>query len=236
MWWRASPKATLSATSVSLVKSFREFLRSRDPAEAYFDHRDRRVVIAPHLILANGLARTICQKHAMIVPKIRVANGRFNADTCRATREDNVFDTRPLQNSIQIRLIESAETIFVYDDVLSLRFQIIHYVRTPGVTDQNARGLAAGIRDSLPDTQRLQMPNPVRRVGSTHIGQVGEVGHLKIDYLDAFASSSCESSRRRVNDILNGRDIESRLVEHPAFGTKVVLRIHNNDCGPLRIK
>ena len=64
-------------------------------------------------IVANRLAGTIREEYARVVPEHRVPYGRFDTYAGRAARDDEVLHPHLLENGIQLRLVEPAETMFV---------------------------------------------------------------------------------------------------------------------------
>src|SRR4030095_6940703 len=88
-------------------------------------------------IVTNGLAHAILKQHTKVISEHRVSYGRFDADTCGYTGDDQVFNPELFQLCVQIGLVETTESRFINYDVVWLRFQLRDDICVPGFPDQH---------------------------------------------------------------------------------------------------
>jgi len=98
----------------------------------------------------------------------------------------------------------------------------------PCIADQDP-ALAAVRRDDVTPDAHAPMLDPVGRMIATSVGEIGIMFLPRIYNRQARVARRFEHARNRLNDALDGHDVDAGTVEHTAAAAEIMLHVDNHD-------
>src|SRR4029079_17793435 len=117
--------------------------------------------------------------------------------------------------------------MFVDDEVICLRLELVNNIRIPCVADQNPTLPTVRGMNALPDIQR-QLFQAVGRVRSAEVREVWTKSHFEINNFDAGVASRGQHFCDWGDSLSNAGNINASQVERAALSTEIVLHVYHD--------
>src|SRR5215212_1286967 len=117
-------------------------------------------MVAPRKVQPDRLRGAILQEDARVVAEHSIADGGLDTNTGSAAGHHEVLRAQRLENRVEFRLVEAAESMLGDNDIRRFRGELVHDARVPGAPNQDPP-LAVRGRDWLA-YRHPEVPEPVR--------------------------------------------------------------------------
>ena len=101
-----------------------------------------------------------------------------------------------IQDRIQVGLIEAAVAMLVDGNIVGVEREFRHDFGVPSVADEHSTCCTVRGVHVPPSNTELQVPHPVRSIGSTQIREIQAKAHLEVDDLYAGTTRGRQDVRR----------------------------------------